>query len=385
MSKIRVRVKNIDEPGQFSPLFYRSRTTHINFKDKEIETPCRAVSRSEFNAKKETPLALPFFDDQVKVLCNYYELASKDLDKFLNTNEKYRQIYTNANSIKNRAQYSGLLINVVQPCKNALSEITKQETCNKLLRMVFELQRSLDPMVITIPYLGNFETTEFLSPILDKIDEDLEIDAMPVLDLAHEPSSFRKIIDFIREKNQSGAVNLLGLIYHKYPSVASNYDYVWSRLRDQDIGIFLLNAERLDYDDHISTPHFCEFRLGDVCCVQNPRPFQPDKSKEKQTKIGVKFFYQPDLKLEPISDVMPDPDYISSDLELMSTKDREFVENLLTHELDDEKLRRLNYLSKTHEILSSNKEFTKSREFISDGDSKSYIKDKKTLSKKLSI
>lgn len=196
---------------------------------------------------------------------------------------------------------------------------------------------------------------------------------MLILDLAHRENEFRKIIDLVKIKNQSDELKLLGLIYHKYADVASNYDYVWSKLRDQNIALFIYDVKRLDFNDLVSIPHYSEFRLGDVYCLENPRGFV---NKDKPIKLKVRFFNRARLTVEPIVESLPSIEQLTNDLEIRSEKDLQFIENLIEDHSDEDKLVRLSYLSKAHEIAASNKELEASRKYIETNDAKTYIEEK---------
>lgn len=374
MTRINVKVNDIDETTNgLTPLFYRSRTITLQSGSKSIETPTRAISRTEFNAKKQVPVSVPIFYNN-HILCDYHKLDLKEANAFLNNNEGYKKIFSRANNVAKNSTYALISPMVIQPCKRALSLLNTESLCNKFIRMNFAMQFELKKTILTIPYLGQFETPEFLDKILREIEKNMpESDPMIILDLAHNESNFRKIIDLVKEKNESDMMKLLGLIYHKYTDVASNYDYAWSNLRESNLCIFMQELKRQDFDDNVSIPHYSEYTLGDVYCTENPRVFF---DKSRPTKINIKFFNRASLTVDPISEQMPCLDQVIRDLETFSNQDAEFVRKIIEDHSDEEKLKRLSYLSKVHEISASNREFEISRKYIGQNDSRTYLEKK---------
>jgi len=378
MSKIDVHVNVIDEKDRQSQLFYRCRTTEIRVNGVTFKTPLRPITRSELNAKKNVPVATPLLNDK-NILFLPYKLSFEYMKKVLTENEGYKKLYDDAKNLIKRGAHSPLPLILIQPSQQGLLNINRI-TYDRFLRMTFNLQTSLqnnNNNLLTIPYLGEMTQIDIIRKIHESV---LKEGMQPIffLDLKHDEKHFKQIVDFIKDENTTGAINLLGLIFHQYEDVAVNYDYVWDTLKNEKLGIIMSDVKRKFDDDHLSSLHFSEYRLGDVFCIENRTYFV--KQKVEIAKININFFDRSELTVKDFVHNIPDADKIAQDLDVEnSSKDKEYLNILFANKEDKKKLSRISHLSKVHEVVASKKELTISRDYIDGQNSVDYIKDKKPL------
>ncbi|MDH7509380.1 MAG: hypothetical protein QHH00_08350 [Methanomassiliicoccales archaeon] len=383
MKGLSVKIGNIDESDESVPaLFYRSRTAVLKLREGEIKTPCRAVSRSELNAKKNVPITRPIASSGSLVV-DVHDLSESELVQFLDTNGAYRKIYDKTMDVLKRAQNASMVVIILQPCQNAYHILSDQEKRDQFLRMWFALQSEIDSPILSVPYVGDLEDERFVGDTIRAAEtQGIGADLMFVVDLRHDVRKFKGIIDAVKEAVGTGATNVLGLIYRPHRDCAATYDYVWRTFKEEDVAILMLNIPRYDPNDSVSMPHFTEFRLGDIYCVKNPMRL-PLPGANALSRV--RFLDRDSLTLPSLDVAVPDTEGVVSQLGVDCKCDREFVSRLFADldSLDDEKIKRIAYLSKVHEVLVSSTEMGISREFIDEGDAVSYLEKKRPLYRKL--
>ncbi|MBB6067856.1 hypothetical protein [Methanococcus maripaludis] len=390
--KLVVKPRNIDETDSY---VYRARTTKLKIgSSKSIITPIRAISNSELNAKQQIPTIKPLEPEIGGLIFKLTTSSFRNIDSFINTNEGYKKILRSVNTKLLQMQHYFLNYVVLQPTIGAIQWLKDTKSVDAFIRMQLALQItdldfvSLD--VITIPWL-NLSSKEFIEThkMCLKYSADKEI--MPILDPSCDEEKFLEILRYLDTYDETGDLNILGILYKPVKSYRANYDRLWKIFHEKNVCIVLMDVERtIMQSKNVSGLHHSEFVVGDVLSLF-VSPSRPVDKKEK-TETGtekqeppienkLKFFSKNDLNIITLNKLKKNNKlWIDEIIESVGNKS---IENALLNyneaETDKKKREILNYITKVHEFKNSCDEFVNSQKYINQGDSLSYIQEKKTL------
>lgn len=390
--KLSVKPKNIDETDDY---FYRARTTKLRLgSSKSITTPIRAINNSELNAKRQIPTRKPLEPEVGGLIFKMTTSKIRNIDSFVNTNEGYKNILQNVNNKLLQMQHYFLNYVILQPTKGAIQWLKDTNSTDSFLRMQSALQLSdLDGVslnVITIPWL-NLSAREFIEVHKRCLKYCPNKNIMPILDPSCEEQTFLEILNYLDSYDETGEFNILGVLYKPVVSNRANYDKLWKILHEKNVCVVLMDVTRaLNKSQNVSGLHHCEFVVGDVLSAfvasnpPLPKKEENGQGTEKQVitiENELKFFSRNDLKVLNLKKLQKaNKTWIDDIIESVGNKDVEkALLNYKEADSDKKKKEMLNYVSKVQEFIDSRGEFVESQKYINQGDSLSYMQEKKTL------
>lgn len=381
---MKVKTSNIDE----REYYYSSRSVEIQLAGKTIKTPERALINTELNAKSNIPLEIPLPSD-ISMISR--RLHREELMDFLSENRKSENLIKYIEGYKLRMQHSDLFFALIQPTTPAIDAIRGNERLtNKFIRMITRVEEIAGLEFITLPWLGTSasKTVEVFSGISDLMEKE------PIffLDITEEhlrsEEDINGIVDCIIDLNSTERIHFLGLIYKPIQKALASYDLLWEKLRNLDIAIILADVKRYEVNyRNLSGLHLQEFVLGDVISTEQPgfgggkknNGNQKEERRKKRIADTLRFFREESLQVSSIREI-GEVDWIDEiSEEFKDSRVRDALEHYDEAQDDEEKRKTLSSISKVHEFIASSREFDKSREYISRGETKDYIEEKEPL------
>lgn len=383
MSSISVKLKNVDESDRY---IYRARSIKIRISSSQsFETPVRAVTNTEMNAKASVPAEIPIDAEVGEVVVKLTspkvsnsKRKERDVLNFITHNKVYDRVNKSIQYQLLSMRYFPLRIVLVQPTNTALNYLHDAGLNQKFLRIVLDLQLRLGLDLITVPWLklnpseikkiylsfsNNFPNKElvfFLSPEDNKL-----------------LTEYLKIIDEIED------IKFIGLLYKKIDTHKPAYDSLWEYTHDRDIAVLLSNVKRdgdIPFQQNLSVIHYAEFIVGDVISREVPIPAP---SGDTYDMLKTKFFEKLDLTLRNIVELSQNIGWVEKISKVLDNENSviQALENYEEAKNDRDKLNVINSISKIHEFKESREEFITSRKYIEKNESMEYIQSKNTLKK----
>ncbi|MBA2858283.1 hypothetical protein HNP93_000984 [Methanococcus maripaludis] len=392
--KLSVKPRNIDETDHY---FYRARTTKLRLgSSKSITTPIRAINNSELNAKGHVPTIKelkPEIGGLFFKLSTSTSKNARNIDDFVHTNEGYKKVLQAVNTKLLQTWHYFLTYVVLQPTKDAIQRLKNTHSVESFLRMQALLQiNDLDEVsldVVTIPWL-NLSSKEFIETHKRCLNYCPHKNIMPILDPSCDEKTFLEILEYLDSYEGTDMLNILGVLYKPVTSNRANYDKLWKIFHEKNICIVLMDIDRaLIKSNDVSGLHHCEFVIGDVLSLHigNPPVFKNEETEDGVKKqkppieTELKFFSREDLKVLRLNELKRcNKLWMDDIIETIGAKSIEkALLNYTEAENDEKKKEVLRSISKVHEFKNSCEEFVNSQKYINQGDSLSYIQEKKTL------
>jgi hypothetical protein len=389
---IRVKPLNIDDSPKYT---YRTRVAKIKISSSvSVETPIRAITNSEMNAKKTIPTPVEIDAEVGGVVLKFTNKKIRNVIEFISNNKKINDTRKKVDTYLNSMLYSDMNYVLLQPTKKAIEDLqSSEDLLNSFIRIQAKLQDGVEDSklnIITIPWLnlpiGKFKAVhkEYTQAYSNKT-------IMPVIDPACNNNLWDELLKYIVSCENTDTLNIIGVIYRSFESHMASYDKLWAKLHDKDIGIVLIDTDRrLMNDYNLSGLHYGEFIIGDILSSKVPVGGFPDISGERKNskppiEYEFKFFRKDSLDVVPLYELQKsNPNWVEDILlETGETYVKKALNNYHEAENDSKKKQIINAISKVHEFKSSRGEFLISQKYIKQNDALSYIQEKPTLSKKI--
>ena len=387
---IKVKLENIDESDRY---LYRARNIKIKLgTSKTIETPLRAITNTEMNAKASIPAEIPIFANMGVVEIKLTKEKKRNIISFLKKNSSYNSVRDSAYYNLQRMTYFPLSLVLIQPSSSAIFELHKTNRVDKFLRMTIDLQiRDLGLDIVTIPWL-DLHPEEFIkiwNLYRDALPDNIEV--IPTLRLL-DSDPLEKYLSALDPYLDQ--IKFVIIPYKKIETNKASYDTLWTYLYDKDIAVILIDVKRDEASTTVpkaSSFHYAEFILGDITSLEVPygggRSKKEDsKNKKEQPPIEakLKFFDKEKLTVEPLSElIIENPSWKDLILQTLNREElvQEVLENYHKAQSDPKVLNVMKSISKVHEFIESQHEFKISQKYIKQADSIDYIKEKEALRK----
>lgn len=380
---MKITVKNIDEKIGL----YSTRTLRIKIRGKTIETPYRALTHQELNAKNDIPEDVLLYS-HFSVIYRKFSLREVK-EKFLGSNKYLHNLISFLEEYRRRMQHFDFIFSFLQPYESALEASLLKD---KYIRIAVRVQIEAGFKCISIPWV-RMPPKEFLSTIKQHkrvLGEEYQV--VPVVDIRENPKDLKPIFEYVREASVTGELAFLGIIHHPVREALASYDLAWEMLKESDLCILLLDVKRVEEDlNDISSVHLNEFVLGDIISLETTRVFGKKKDskvstrrvsrRKKPIEEKLRIFDQRELRVPILLEFMQSSDWIDEVTKYFdrSQEIREILENYKEAEGDKQKTKVLNAISRVHEFLASESEMETSQKFISKNEAEEYIKEKSTL------
>jgi len=387
---IQVKLNSIDDSDKY---LYRARNIKIKpSTSTTIETPIRAVTNTEMNAKASIPAELPIFADVGVVEIKLTTGRRRNITSFLRKNSSYNSVRDAAYYNLQRMVYFPLNLVLIQPSGSAILELQKAGKVSSFLRMVIDLQlRDLGLNIVTIPWL-NLPPDEFIKIwklYRDALPDNIEV--VPTLKLL-EADSLEEYLHALSQYIDQ--VKFIMIPYRKIETNKPSYDTLWRYLHDKDVATILIDVKRDEASNIVpraSSFHYAEFIMGDITALEVPMGGGGKKPGDKKKRIEnppvetkLKFFDKDKLTVETLSNLIHEkPDWAEGILTTLNKEPfvRDALENYYEAQTEPKKLNILKAISKVHEFIESRQEFKISQKYIKQTDSIDYIKEKEALRK----
>jgi len=376
---MKLKIGNIEEDKK--KLNFGTRTLNIKGDAGIIKTPTRGMNNQELKSKERVPTEVSMMSDFSVIFRNF---TSTESYKILTDNHYVKNLIAFIENYKIRMQHSSFIFSFLQPYPKVFNDSKFQK--EKFLRISANIQREANLKYISFPWLGG--NSNDIIKLYDAYQRELSDQQEPIftIDAGTNPSELEKIIEYIKNLNETGRVNFLSILYKKTRSALPSYDMLWEKLKDSNLGIVLLDVDRESFNmDSLSSSHIQEFILGDIMVTKINRFFAGDSpQKPKPIQLNLKFFNREDLTLLPLNK-FKDNSWINNISSCFSKKNviEHVLQNYKDADNDDEKKLILNSISKTHEFLSSSDEFKTSQKFIDSNETSEYMKSKDILNRNL--
>ncbi len=258
---IKVKLENIDESDKY---LYRAR--HIKIKPNTsttIETPIRAVTNTEMNAKASIPAELPIFADMGMVEIKLTTGKRRNIASFLQKNSSYNSVKDTAYYNLQRMAYFPLNLVLIQPSSSAISQLQKANKIPDFLRLTIDLQlRDLGLNIITIPWLDlpPDELIKVWKVYRDALPDNIEV--VPTLRIL-EPDALERYLHVLNQYIDQ--IRFVAILYRKIETNKLSYDKLWVHLHDKDIATILIDVKRDEASTIVPTAssfHYAEFIMG---------------------------------------------------------------------------------------------------------------------------
>jgi hypothetical protein len=385
---VDVKVKSIDHSSRY---LYPNRTVEIKTNTRNIMTPTRAATDSEYRQKTLVPTDIPL-ENPVSVIIE--ELTANSFDKFMNQNGYYGRLLNRVELKSRLSQYSTLSLVLFKPTKSDRKDnITKEvryspmtllkqnpKLLDRFLRIIIRLQQEAGLNPIAIPFIEL--PFHELKEIMIQVNRSLEIiNHQPVFFVDMNHQDFEKTIKLIVNDLQS---NMVGLYFQSYKSAHVSYEVLHDYI-DKDVAFLASQVQRVGLNE-ISTMHYLPFFGNDIYAVQKPRGF-PDKEgkprpqKDRYRPEYVRLFDKTSLTVRHITAAPTVVEQLANEY----SRDP-IIPSVLKnyHEADTEdKYEILSAFSKVSELRASSNEFANFQKYVKQNSTKDYVEEKQILKKTL--
>ena len=211
-----IKIKNQDTRFTLKP----TRTAEIKVRSGTLETPTRAATMYEYNAKAKVPTNVLLNNP---IAMKFTSVGYNTMKKFLTENEIFARYYNSQENSNDRSQHAFLNFTVFQPTVSynkkrdtppAMDILKEPKELPKFLDLIIALQERLHFDIISLPYL-DLPISTLLEIYKEKTDYIRKIGSEPffVINLKHYPPDFEKLMKFFVNDLQ---LQLIGLIFQKF-------------------------------------------------------------------------------------------------------------------------------------------------------------------------
>ncbi|AEH06286.1 hypothetical protein [Methanothermococcus okinawensis] len=263
---IVVKPLNIDDSPKYT---YRTRVAKIKISSSvSIETPIRAITNSEMNAKKTIPTPVEINAEIGGVILKFTDKRTRNIKDFISKNKKFNDIKKVVISHLVTMQYFNLRYVLLQPTSSALNYLhTSDSILEKFIRLQCILQKDIEEYnlnIITIPWL-NLPIEKFKQVHKKYVESNPNKTIMPVIDPGCDENLLNDILEYVISCEDNDTLNLIGILYKSFRNYRVSYDTIWNSLYDKNIGIVMLDVKRsLSSLYNVSGVHYGEFVVGDI-------------------------------------------------------------------------------------------------------------------------
>ena len=387
-SSLKVKLNRNPEERE---LFYTTRSLDIRpDRGPPIQTPQRGLTQPELDAKAlaRYPLPLSSAISGVSRTLNSGEVAS-----LLTDNEFSENQISSLDNLSQRMQHSSLTFAVLQPSMSAVANtLTQDKYRDKFLRMNMAIQQQSGMQMVTVPWVEY--SSKAALECFETITRDADFEPVFFLDTRTEPQRLREICDFIKQKIRTDEIHFVGLIHRPIRTTLASCDELWSCLKDEDVALILTGVERYDPNlRDISGIHMNEFILGDILLTEVRRRYVKPENSKKPRNTGrfpvsgvgsaLRAFDKEELVVRQLRELSQASLADEVARELGDGRFKVPIENYLEAGTDERKYDIVKGILRTHEFVASQRELNRSREYISAGDTDSYLSEKEVLGNSL--
>lgn len=368
-----VTLKEVDQNIEGDPAHYfRSRAIEITTDKGKFVTPIRVTTRSEYVARDGVPICklLP-----LDLAVDFKEIDDAHTRGLMNegkVGEKVLGLTRQFNDVTENAIFRA---SIFQPPFNILEEMSSDEKTRFADLQAEFLQLRLGTNLLTYPYL-QLPVSEYLQFIDARYRRNEAMSTIFTLDMSMPYDDLKAVIDHIVSKKEPA---IIALIYREWEKTIPQHSLISSYYRQEKLAFLACQVDRIEPETNTSNLHSVAFSGGfDMVCLGQRRGF--GKADQKLDLNKIKFFNPTSLAIDNIDSTLRTPNRnIIRELDLPADNQEEidYLQLILRGyrggARHPEKFKKLLYLAKVHEAITSPKIFEKAREYVINKNTQEYI------------
>jgi hypothetical protein len=385
-------------------LSFKVRALDLKINGSDIHSPIRAVNQQEMSYKAELPSEIPI-DTSIGLMD--VRIGNKKINSFLTDNGYVSRLIgrlQTAYPMFTHFPFQGVMI---QPSDEANAELSNDiKLRNKFYRLSWQMAQFANFNAYILPFL-NSPVNELESVTKKFLENNSESDKEIILSIDPSYKNLKELLKFIDDSLvKTKTISCIAILNRSLRYNLVSYDDIWETFHDSRIMMFDIGVKRRmsDYFE-LSGPHLESFYVGDAFSLRTVKGFSNKGEDEKKgmrpqipVEMTTRFFSKKNLTVKLFSDILHSTnnfhnfvDEIISDFDKTGYKDREYIErslnnwNVINNEKNEsmraKKTRIFSALSKVHEVVSSNKEFSVAQEYIRKNEAEDYVKQQPILRK----
>jgi len=367
-----VNLVELEQDNDSSPYFFRTRIMDIITDKGKFSTPARVITRTEQVARSNAGISktLP-----KELEIDFRILLDSQVRDFQNDSKVVQNLVRMTKQFNDYTRKAIFRISIFQPAQNSLNNLSNKEKINFAELQADFLQIRLGSNLITYPFL-DLSSSEYIDFIKTHYKRDHNFSTLFVLDLAMEPTTLKKILDYFVKMEEP---IIIPIIYRDWTKTAAQHAIIASYFNNRKIAFFSCQTPREIQAgaNSISNLHSISIGTGfDLVSLEQPRGF----GKANLNLNRIKFFSPKTFHIDNIMTTMSQSDReLVEEFELneFNKNDRDYLNSVfagyrgaLVH---PKKFDILLYIAKMHEALTSSKEFDKIRETIQKKETEEFI------------
>jgi hypothetical protein len=378
-------------------LSFKVRALDLKINGSEVRSPIRVVNQQEMSSKANLPSEIAV---ETPIGIMDVRVSNDRLSNFL-TNNGYvsrliGKLQTNYPMFIH-FPFKGILIQPTDEANTTLSNNSKLR--NNFYRLTWQITQFTEFNAYILPFIQS-PLSELKKMIKKFLENNFESNKEIIVSIDPSYKKINELLRFIdNELVQTKTINSVSILNRSLKSNLISYNNIWDTFYERRIMMLGVGLDRALADFYnLSGPHLESFFVGDAFSL---RTFKAFSSEEKPVEAMTKFFLKKNLTVSKFSEILTSyknfdnfVDEIISDFDKTGQKDKEYIKKSLNNwqSINDEtdkgkrvkKIRIFSSLSKVHEIISSNKEFSVVQDYIRKNEAEDYIKQQSVLKKVIS-
>jgi hypothetical protein len=250
-----VRLVGVEQNGEKSPYYYRSRILSIATDKGTFSTPARVTTRSEYAARSGVPLSRTV---PLQLGVNFRELSTSQVSGLMNERNSAEKMLGITKQFYDITRRAALKISVFQPSSSTLEQMSPAEKVRFADEQADFLQLRLGQDIITFPFL-NLPISDYKEFINSRYGKDNDISTIFMLDMRIDRHQLKEILDFLILKEQP---MIIGLIYREWEKTIPQHALITSYFDNERVAFFACQVSREEPESHSSNLHSIAFGGG---------------------------------------------------------------------------------------------------------------------------
>ena len=353
----------------------KGRVLKVFSKKGSFETPNKAPTSTELNAKKNIAFDGPFLNPVFEITQRYTINNVSDLHKKNGVfSRRISEINAHSDTLVNRS--------LVKFFPQIPREVQLDD---KDIRSFIDLQLESNLNIISLPEVKNDANIEDFKKNLEKYwDYSYNINPhavfMPYLNLSQDPLLFKDKLSILEE--YEGILHAIGIKFASIREFRPNLMTLAS-FSDKDFWIHCSSSKRANWNSNVPTSQIHVLQRYGVDTVSVEIPMGGGQVKNKPA-LDTRYFNQEKVTIPKVSESIQEGDLICDCPICRSQNFKELTQDLSKYASKQKSINSvLNDFSKIHEVYAATSEFELSRQRIKEGELNDYFRQKEGLKKDL--
>lgn len=353
----------------------KGRVLKVFSKKGSFETPNKAPTSTELNAKKNIAFDGPFLNPVFEITQRYTINNVSDLHKKNGVfSRRISEINAHSDTLVNRS--------LVKFFPQIPREVQLDD---KDIRSFIDLQLESNLNIISLPEVKNDANIEDFKKNLEKYwDYSYNINPhavfMPYLNLSQDPLLFKDKLSILEE--YEGILHAIGIKFASIREFRPNLMTLAS-FSDKDFWIHCSSSKRANWNSNVPTSQIHVLQRYGVDTVSVEIPMGGGQVKNKPA-LDTRYFNQEKVTIPKVSESIQEGDLICDCPICRSQNFNELTQDLSKYASKQKSINSvLNDFSKIHEVYAATSEFELSRQRIKEGELNNYFRQKEGLKKDL--